>query len=217
MSRLILAHSDGEDGLADYPEELCTSEASFEHHSFAMIMHRRYSQSTFYLRASFPVKGMYWDLVLAAFQRVPVGSLPSSDEELCALLRATPNEWRDACSSRYGPLYKWKQYRHGDEIVLGHKIVIKICRKALTASDDKRALLSKDAERNRINTLRSLLERDFIPRGLPVQYLDNAEFLAELNHRLNTEFRGKVRRGPFFQATCARVLRELGRNFYKIE
>jgi hypothetical protein len=129
-------------GLPDYPEALCDPSLTSDY--FTKFWHDRWLSSRMHLSASMAVQGMALNLFFLARKQVPVGSLPADPLLLARLLRVTDTEWERACSEAITPLHHWTQYRVGDEVVLGHPVVVEV---ALDAMDRREARKASNEER----------------------------------------------------------------------
>ena len=206
----------GGDPIPDYPDELMI--ADFDSHSFVMVFHRRWLQSRMFLMADPEVKGVFWDMVFLAYEQRPVGSLPTDTEELCALLRLTPREWRKLNAADISPLHGWQRYRASPtRDVWGHPVIIEACQRAISSAEKREAVKNTEAERKRIATLKRLLAEKAVPLGLPLPYVENLDFVGDLHARLDAEWPGAHRKGPNFEAVFFRLIRELGRGHFTLE
>ncbi|WP_147127801.1 hypothetical protein [Shimia ponticola] len=189
--------------LPDYPVELVAGD--FTGHKFVMMHHVLYFQSRLHTRADLDVRGAALELFMVCQQRTPLGTLPVDEEEIAQLIRVPLPTWRSLMNRKITPLHKWSRYQVDGEPVFGHKVVIDVCRAALTASEARKARSSGESERNKLKTLKRLLSE----AGVPHELVDDPDFVIRCHDWLTKNFTGR-RQGARFDAVLQQLFRVAG-------
>ena len=100
-----------DDGLFDYPIPL---DAKLDSHSYFAFHHRTYQGSDFRDLASNEVRGVALDLICAAQDQRPIGTLPVDEVLLARKTKQTLEQWRALMAQPVTPLYEWKRCRCED-------------------------------------------------------------------------------------------------------
>lgn len=192
------------DDLEEYPDDLMDARMTSDY--FTMFWHDRWLNSTLHLTAGMDVQGAALNLFFIARKQNPIGSLPDDDAILAKLLRLPLDVWQDLRARSVGPLHRWRRMRAGDQIVLGHPVVIDVARDAMhrraanQASSEEKAIY---ARQKRLRELMSLMK-------CSKAMIDDAFLVERLDHWLLENHRGQ-RRMPQFEQSMRRALMHAGK------
>jgi hypothetical protein len=187
--------------LPDYPDELCDPRLTADF--FTAFWHDRWLSSRLHLKASMTVQGMALNLFFLSRKQNPVGSLPSDQDMIARLLRVDLAEWRGAMAQDITPLHNWSRYQYGDEVVLGHPVVIEVARDALDRREARKLSNEAKAVQQRQARLVDVLRGE--PFRCQPALLDDAVLVRRLDEWLQEHHRGQ-RRMPQFAHSVQRAL-----------
>lgn len=150
-----LATSD--EDMFEYP---ITSDDRLDSHHFIAFNYREYQGSDFRQLATPDVRGIALDLICAAQDQSPVGTLPTNELILASLVKVSLDAWRDLSSRQVGPLAEWRQCRCDDgRIRLYNPSLLKVTLKAVKSRDQSLENLASDRERKRLADLPAKIQR----------------------------------------------------------
>jgi hypothetical protein len=146
-----------DDSLFEYPIPL---DATLESHSFFAFHHRQYQASDFRDLASNEVRGVALDLLCAAQDQKPVGTLPTEEALLAKKAKQTLEQWRLLMSQPVTPLHEWRRCRCEDGTIrLYNPELLKVTFKAIAGRDKVIEDLASDRERKRLKELPDKVRR----------------------------------------------------------
>ncbi|MBB3986160.1 hypothetical protein GGQ68_002498 [Sagittula marina] len=182
-----------------YPEELCDPELARNY--FVMWHHRRWLSSRLCLTASLAVQGAAQNLFWLSQEQNPIGSLPSDHVLLARLLRITDHEWNGLMAEAVTPLHGWQQYIYGNEILLGHPVVIEVACNAAAKREERK--LSNQGRS--VNKRRERLAESMGEIGCSAKVCQDAHLVAWLDGWLVENHPGQRRR-PAIESSIQRGL-----------
>lgn len=187
------------DELPEYPADLIDAPPAADF--FIKFFHIRWLNSRLHLTASQQVQGMALNLFMISRSQNPMGSLPNDETVIARLLRVSHEEWRSAVAQPIGPLHGWRQYRAGDQIVLGHAVVIEGCQDAIHRREARDA---SNEEKRAAQRLKRLSET-MLAIGCSKSMCDDAVLVQRIDEWLLAHHNGQRRR-PQFDALIRRAL-----------
>jgi hypothetical protein len=122
------------------------------------------------------------------------------------LLRLPLDVWQDLRARSVGPLHRWRRMRAGDQIVLGHPVVIDVARDAMHRRAANQASSEEKAIYARQKRLRELMALMKCSKAM----IDDAFLVERLDHWLLENHRGQ-RRMPQFEQSMRRALMHAGK------
>lgn len=189
--------------LEDYPEAL--SDPALANDYFTKFWHSRWLSSRLHLSASLAVQGAALNLFFLARSQTPVGSLPRDQRLLARLLRISDVEWGHLMAEDITPLHGWRAYRFGDDVVLGHAVVIEVAIDAMDRREARKQSTEERAVRERRRRLVPMLRTV----GLDARACADATLVGWLDDWLIANHHGQ-RRSPQIESSIARALRAAG-------
>lgn len=187
------------DDLPEYPADLMDAPPAADF--FIKFFHIRWLNSRLHLTASQQVQGMALNLFMIARSQNPMGSLPNDETVIARLLRVSQEEWRSAVAQPIGPLHGWRQYRAGDQIVLGHAVVIEGCQDAIHRREARDA---SNEEKRAAQRLKRLAET-MLAIGCRKELCADTVLVQRIDDWLLANHAGQRRR-PQFDALIKRAL-----------
>lgn len=194
----------GNNPLPEYPVELCDAHLTSDY--FTLFWHDRWLASKLHLKAPLAVQGAALNLFFLARKQSPVGSLPADEELLARLLRVDLADWRGMMAQPITPLHKWTKFCHGDEVVLGHPVVIEICMDALTKREERKASNEGKAVNMRQKRLAEMMQE----MGCVQAMCQDKVLIERLDAWLMENHHGQRRR-PQIEASIKRSLEHAAR------
>jgi len=185
--------------IDDYPVELCDPMLTADY--FTMFWHDRWLSSTLHLTAPMAVQGAALNLFFLSRKQVPVGSLPDDETMLARLLRIDLAEWRGLMAQPVTPLHNWTRYRYAGGVILGHAVVIEVCRDAL----QRRAMRKASSEDKAVAQRQYRLVEAMRAVGCKDGLCEDKSLVERLDGWLIENHRGQ-RRMPQFEASLRRAL-----------
>lgn len=141
-------------GVDDLPEYPIPVGVRLESHGWFQFHHAWWRSSDFRRDADPDVRAVFVDLLAAAQDEDPVGTLPVMDRELAWCARISVDEWARLMSRTITPLYGWQRCVVSDgRVRLYHSRLLEVTKgaaKSATAADERR---EADRERKRLKDL----------------------------------------------------------------
>lgn len=141
--------------LPDYPYG---PDDRLDAHWFVSWERRRWLTSDMRLKGTPECRAVFLDLIWMSFDHAPIGTLPVDMSVLAALAMVQEAHFRKLCAMEYGPLHKWRSYRCGDEVRLGHAMVLRTLSDAMVRRDENRERADAAAAEKRVQRLRAALK-----------------------------------------------------------
>ena len=185
--------------LPDYPSDLIDAPPAADF--FIKFFHIRWLNSRLHLTASQQVQGMALNLFMISRSQNPMGSLPNDETVIARLLRVTQDEWRSAAAQPIGPLHGWRQYRAGEQIVLGHAVVIEGCQDAIHRREARDASNEEKRAAQRLKRLSETMQAI----GCDKMLYSDPVLVQRIDEWLLSNHNGQRRR-PQFDALIRRAL-----------
>lgn len=137
--------------LPDYP---LGEEDRLDSHFFVPWERRRWLNSDMRLKGSPECRAHYFDLICISYDQSPIGTLPTDLDLLARLVMTDAGHFRALTRMEYGPLHKWRPYQCGDEVRLGHPVIVRNIREAVARKADNRARTEAGNTAKRLQRLR---------------------------------------------------------------
>ena len=174
--------------LPDYPIPVGTR---LDGHSWFQFHHAWFRASDFRRRADEAVRAVWLDLIVAAQDEDPVGTLPAEPQALAWLARLPLERWIDLSGREVSPLYGWERCRVSDgRVRLFHPKLLQVTESAARTKLEAAARRAADRERKRLVELRDKV----LAAGGSQRMADDAAFISRLDDHLNATLpAGKTR------------------------
>lgn len=182
--------------VADLPDYPIPRDMRLDGHHFTRWNHNRWLNSRMYLMASLAVKGAARDLFDHAQNGSPIGTLPSADDELAALMRVPVQHWRALCDEPIGPLHNWQRCRCGDEVRLMHPVVLEVLQDTIRKVEERD--LSK--EERAISARRDRLVKALLELGCLKAVIDDHILIGRIDLWLLETWKGNRTRIAYLRA-----------------
>lgn len=165
--------------LPDYPIPVGTR---LDGHSWFQFHHAWFRASDFRRRAEESVRAVWLDLIVAAQDEDPVGTLPAEPQALAWLARLPLERWIDLAAREVSPLYGWERCRVSDgRVRLFHPKLLQVTESAARTKLEAAARRAADRERKRLAELRDKV----LAAGGSQRMADDAAFISRLDDYLN--------------------------------
>ena len=174
--------------LPDYPIPVGTR---LDGHSWFQFHHAWFRASDFRRRADEAVRAVWLDLIVAAQDEDPVGTLPAEPQALAWLARLPLERWIDLSGREVSPLYGWERCRVSDgRVRLFHPKLLQVTESAARTKLEAAARRAADRERKRLVELRDKV----LAAGGSQRMADDAALISRLDDHLNATLpAGKTR------------------------
>jgi hypothetical protein len=174
--------------LPDYPIPVGTR---LDGHSWFQFHHAWFRASDFRRRADEAVRAVWLDLIVAAQDEDPVGTLPAEPQALAWLARLPLERWLDLSGREVSPLYGWERCRVSDgRVRLFHPKLLQVTESAARTKLEAAARRASDRERKRLVELREKV----LAAGGSQRMADDAAFISRLDDYLTAALpAGKTR------------------------
>lgn len=137
----------GVDNLPVYP---ISASDRLDSHFFIQWNLKRWRGSEFRRLADPEVGWAWFQLINAAQDETPIGTLPTNDVLLAECARVSLEKWRQLCERTVSPLHKWhKVMCDNGEIRWAHHVVLQVAQEALDGrmrhqqSNEERAIYAR--------------------------------------------------------------------------
>jgi len=165
-------------GLPDYPIPVGTR---LDGHSWFQFHHSWFRSSDFRRQADVESRAVWLDLIVAAQDEDPVGTLPAEPSALAWLVRVPLERWLELSARSYGPLYGWQKCRVSDgRVRLFHPKLLQVTESAARAKLEAAARRANDRERKRLAELPAKV----LAAGGTQRMVQDAGFIAQLDDHL---------------------------------
>lgn len=164
--------------LPDYPIPVGTR---LDGHSWFQFHHSWFRSSDFRRQADEVSRAVWLDLIVAAQDEDPVGTLPAEPSALAWLVRVPLERWIELSARQYGPLYGWQRCRVSDgRIRLFHPKLLQVTEAAARAKLESAARRAGDRERKRLAELPAKV----LAAGGTQRMAQDTGFIAQLDDHL---------------------------------
>lgn len=188
MSAVRLSAVVDVDTLPHYPIPVGTR---LDGHSWFQFHHAWFRASDFRRKADEAVRAVWLDLIVAAQDEDPVGTLPAEAPALAWLARLPLERWFELAARETSPLYGWDRCRVSDgRVRLYHPKLLQVTESAARAKLEAAARRASDRERKRLAELPAKV----LAAGGSQRMAEDAGFIARLDdHLLRTLPEGTTR------------------------
>lgn len=152
-----------------------------ESHGWFQFHHSWWRTSEFRRDADREVRAVWFDLLTAAQDEDPVGTLPCADKDLAWIARVPLDDWVRLMARPVTPLYGWERCVCSDgSIRLYHPKLLTVTRGAARSATDAEERRAADRERKRLKELPDKIVRAGGSRRLA----DNPAYVLKLDQWL---------------------------------
>ncbi|WP_273689044.1 hypothetical protein [Ketogulonicigenium vulgare] len=161
-------------------------------HGWFKFQHSWWRNSEFHRKADRDVRAVFLDLLCAAQDEDPVGTLPVEDDAIAWLARVPMEEWRGMMERRLTPLYGWQRCVCTDgRMRLYHPKLLIVTQDATASKAKAKEKAAVDAERKRLDAIAK-----WIPQaGGTARMADDAALILSIDEWLTQNIEVGKNRG----------------------
>lgn len=164
--------------LPDYPIPVGVR---LDGHSWFQFHHAWFRSSDFRRLADETVRAIWLDLIVAAQDEDPVGTLPVEPSALAWLARVPLERWHEVSQRAVPPLYGWQRCQVSDgRVRLFHPRLLEVTQGAVRGRLESAARRASDRERKRLAELPAKI----LAAGGTTRMAEDAGFVARLDAEL---------------------------------
>lgn len=174
-----------------------SAETRLNSHWFIAFNHGEYQGSEFRNLATADVRGVALDLLCAAQDQTPIGTLPVNEQILAKLVKESLDVWRELAAKPVSPLYEWRRCRcDTGEIRLYNPRLLKVTLEAVSGRSKHLEGLEADRERKRLGDLPGKILR----AGGSERMAQDTAYVMQLDQFLLDNFAGRSRTAKVMRA-----------------